>query len=95
MILYKPLVSGDQEIVITNTSLTENEDFVPVQPTTVILQEEEAFGTVLVEIVNDDMVEGSEVLFVRLALAPNDISGIQLAVDTATVIITDKDGNLF
>lgn len=60
---------------------------------TVILQEEEAFVTVSVEIVNDDTVEESEVLFVRLALTPDDTSGIQLVADTASVIITDKDGN--
>ena len=75
------------------TIYLDNEDFVPVQPTTVTLQEDEAFITVSVELVNDDVVEGSEVMFVRLMLAPDDISGIQLTVDTASVIITDKDGN--
>ena len=58
------------------------------------LQEDEVFAVVSVELVNDEVVEGSEVMFVRLALAPNDISGIRLAADTASVIITDKDGKL-
>ena len=77
-------------------SFTDNEDFVPVQPTAVILHEDVAFATVPVELVNDEVVERSEVLFVRLALAPtnNTISGIQLAADTASIIITDEDGKL-
>lgn len=65
-----------------------------MQPTAVTLQEDEVFAIVSVELVNDEVAEGSEVMFVRLALAPNDISGIQLAADTASVIITDKDGKL-
>ncbi len=72
----------------------DNEDFVPVQPTAVILHEDEVSATVSVELVNDEVVEGSEVMFVRLALAAHDIPGIQLAADTASVIITDKDGKL-
>ena len=72
----------------------DNEDFIPVPPTAVILREEEVSATVSVELVNDEVVEGSEVMFVRLALAANDVSGIQLAADTASVIIIDKDGEL-
>ena len=75
-------------------SFIDNEDFVPVQPTAVTLQEDDVFAIVSVELVNDEVVEGSEVMFVRLALTPNDISGIQLTADTASVIITDKDGKL-
>ena len=77
-------------------SFTDNEDFVPVQPTAVILHEDEAFATVPVELVSDEVVERSEVLFVRLALTPtnNTISDIQLAADTASIITTDEDGKL-
>ena len=76
-------------------SLVDSEDYVPVQPTAVTIQEDEIFALASVEIVNDEVVEGSEVMFVRLALIlSNGISGIQLAADTATVIITDKDGKL-
>ena len=56
------------------------------------LQENEVFTTVSVELVNDDVVEGNEVMFVRLILATNDVSGIQLIADTASVIIMDNDG---
>ena len=76
-------------------SIIDNEDFIPVPPTAVILQEGEVSATVSLELVNDEVVEGSEVMFVRLMLAANDItSGIQLAADTASVIIIDEDGKL-
>lgn len=77
-------------------SVIDNEDFIPVPPTAVILPEGEVSATVSLELVNDEVVEGNEVMFVRLMLAANDniISGIQLAADTASVIIIDKDGKL-
>ena len=90
------MISKSQQILVKSLcfSIIDNEDFVPVQSTAVTLQEDEVFATVSLELVNDEVVEGSEVLFARLALAPNDMSGIQLAADTAAVIITDKDGKL-
>jgi hypothetical protein len=81
-------------LLISLFSVIDNEDFVPVQPTAVILHKDEESATVSVELVNDEVVEGSEVMFVRLALAAHDIPGIQLAADTASVIITDRDGKL-
>ena len=50
--------------------------------------------TVSVEVVDDNIVEGDELFFVRLVRAPDDVSGIQLSRDTASVIIKDNDGEL-
>lgn len=66
-----------------------------MSPTTVTILEEEVLTSISVELVNDDIVEGNEVLFVRLVPAPNNASGVELTMDTATIVITDNDGNSF
>ena len=68
-----------------------NEDFTSILLSTVALQEEDASITVTVEVLEDEFVEGDELFFVRLVRAIDDTSGVQLSMDTASVIIKDND----
>ena len=72
-----------------------NEDFTSILLSTVTLQEEDASITVSVDVLEDDIVEGDELFFVRLVRAIDDRSGVQLSMDTASVIIKDNDCKLY
>ena len=59
----------------------------------VILDEEESTQQIVLHLVDDNVVEVSEVIQVKLSIVGESV-GIELIDDTATIIISDDDGQL-
>ena len=74
-------------IFAENTSITDTGSGV------IELGEDETVQTLRFQLLDDEVVEANEVLQVTLSIVGED-AGIDLTVDTTTLIITDDDGQL-
>lgn len=70
--------------------IAEETDYVSIPPTLATFGERETSIRITVQIRDDDVLEGEELMFVRAELV-GDPPGVTLEEDTATVIIRNDD----